>query len=157
AGRRANRSGDIHRLRPSLTLRTQDVGCPDASSAASPRPHLLLVVSGEHIMRRRFGLWNSPPSVLAALAVTAASVISASGTSSAAVSAQSSGPVAHVIVQAAANELSTAKASVRASGGTVGIDLDIINGFAATVPSAAVAQLEHAPGVRVETPDAPAQ
>ncbi len=108
-------------------------------------------------MRNRFGLRYSAPSVLAALLVTAASVISAGGASATAVTAHSSGPTAHVIVQATANEIDQAKASVRASGGTIGLDLDIINGFAATVPASAVAQLEHAPGVRIESPDAPAQ
>ena len=108
-------------------------------------------------MRLRFGLRYSLPTALTALLVAASSAVSAGGASAAAATAHGSGPGTHVIVQASAHDVAQAKSSVRALGGTVGIDLDIINGFAATVPADAVAQLEHAPGVRTASPDAPAQ
>jgi serine protease AprX len=58
-----------------------------------------------------------------------------------------------VIVRESAPPSAAAEKSVRELGGTVNFQLPLIEGFAATVPSASLSQLAHAPGVREVTRD----
>ena len=58
-----------------------------------------------------------------------------------------------VIVRENAPASAAAEKSVRGLGGTVDFQLPLIDGFAATVPAAAMPALAHAPGIKEVTPD----
>ena len=62
--------------------------------------------------------------------------------------ARGTGSATEVIVQARVGAEAAVADAIRAHGGTVESTLDIVNGFAATVPSDAVAALRAHPGVR---------
>ncbi|MDT4991188.1 MAG: serine protease AprX [Actinoplanes sp.] len=64
------------------------------------------------------------------------------------------GTVPIVVRAGTAAASAAAKTAVRRAGGTLGRDLDLITGFAATVPGASLAALRALPGVEVTT-DAP--
>jgi serine protease AprX len=63
----------------------------------------------------------------------------------------------HVIVRAQAGDIAKAKHAVIDLGGTIGVDLGIVNGFAATVPTARVTKLVHSPYVASVTSDSGAK
>jgi serine protease AprX len=63
-------------------------------------------------------------------------------------------PTGAYIVQASAGHVAQAKRDVVALGGTIGVDLTIINGFGATLSPAAVAGLSSSPDIREVSPDA---
>ncbi|MDQ1521553.1 MAG: serine protease AprX, partial [Actinomycetota bacterium] len=70
-------------------------------------------------------------------------------------SAATHGPKVRVIVRVSSHDaLGNARDVVASLGGNVTLDLGIINGFAADVPSDAVAVLDATPGVDSVTPDA---
>ncbi|HUP83343.1 MAG TPA: S8 family serine peptidase [Candidatus Limnocylindria bacterium] len=64
-------------------------------------------------------------------------------------------PSLAVIVRSTADSLASAERLVVSLGGRIDLQLGIINGFRATVPSAALARLAHAPQIWSITPDAP--
>ncbi|MFN2625606.1 MAG: S8 family serine peptidase [Mycobacteriales bacterium] len=61
------------------------------------------------------------------------------------------GSAQHVVVQAAPGQVADAAAAVRSAGGTVGVSLPIIDGFAATLPASAVGRLSNAASIRAVT------
>jgi hypothetical protein len=84
---------------------------------------------------------------------TAVSVLSIGGITTASAATAPSGPAAAYIVQASAGQASTARDDAIALGGSVGVDLPIVNGFTATLTASAAAALSHDANVRVVSPD----
>jgi serine protease AprX len=58
-----------------------------------------------------------------------------------------------VIVRATADHVAQARSAVETAGGTIGADLSIVNGFAATIPASALAALQQANSIASVTPD----
>ena len=87
------------------------------------------------------------------VAAVALALVALVATATPAPARPATGPRTAVIVQA--DDVATAVAAIRDAGGTVTRELDIVHGAAATVPAAAVARIEAAPGIRAVTPDSP--
>ncbi|MDQ1682383.1 MAG: beta-glucosidase, partial [Frankiaceae bacterium] len=83
------------------------------------------------------------------MAMTVPAILLMAGATPSAVASPAS--PAHVIVQALPGALSQAERAVTSAGGKLGLGLQIINGFAATVPAGTV--LGHDDGVLAVTPD----
>lgn len=94
-------------------------------------------------------------------ALLAAASLTLTSLGSTAVAAPSAGERTSATTQAVIIQTSAADAQARGRiaagverlGGEVGLDLAIVNGFAAEVPTSALAHVERLPGVRVVTPD----
>ncbi len=87
-----------------------------------------------------------------AVAVVASAVLPAPSSRGAAAAGPSlEGPVAGVVVQA--ESVPAAAAAVRAVGGSISAELEIVSGVAATVPARTLSALARTPGVRAVTPN----
>jgi serine protease AprX len=88
-----------------------------------------------------------------AVATSLASVVGPATAISAAATTPTGAPT-RVVVRATAGHLDGAERVVRAAGGTVERELDIINGFSADVPANAIATIAASPSVLAVTEDA---
>ena len=105
---------------------------------------------GQH-PRRRGVHWRVAPGVLAAL-------VAAGGlTGTAGASESDAGPAVAVIVRETPNAGDRPEAAVLRLGGEVGLHIDLIDAFAATLPATALDSLEATGGVASVTPNAPVE
>jgi serine protease AprX len=85
--------------------------------------------------------------VTTAMFAAVALALPVSGTALATGAAHHVGSATAVIVRANSGQLAQARHDVTEIGGRVGAPLSIINGFTAQIPAAALAALQHAPGI----------
>jgi len=85
--------------------------------------------------------------VTTAMFAAVALALPVSGTALATGAAHHVGSATAVIVRANSGQLTQARHDVTEIGGRVGAPLSIINGFTAQIPAAALAALQHAPGI----------
>ena len=104
------------------------------------------------VIRRRREAVARPGRAVVALLTAGAAVVAAAGSANAFPSGHAEHRTVAVIVQAPGHQ-SAAKAALRSLGGRVTRDLDIVSGFAATLPADRVTQLSRTAGVLAVTPD----